>query len=204
MAASRRHAQLVLLLLLDLSFFCTFARCTVLTFDRNENSITLRCLSDLQNQFEIINANFFVRTPDSSRQPVRDVIPTMVTRSRTNEIMFTLTPETEGNFSCQNPTTNQFSEELLLSGELPWVILSNLENCHRGVSPTLSTPISPTKKIKLCHFAYSNKNNFFLLTTIDFFFCFTEKLILGGMRIITRGGCSLIYRRIPRGNSNKC
>ena len=114
MAASRRHAQ-VLLLLLELSLFCTFARCTVLTFERSENSITLRCLSDLQNQFSVPNANFFVRTPDNSRQPVRNF-----TRGQgNNEIAFTLTPETEGNFSCQNPSTNEFSEELLLAGELP-------------------------------------------------------------------------------------
>ena len=115
MAASRRHAQLVLLLLLDLSLFCTFARCIVLTFVRNENSITLRCVSDLQNQFPVPNANFFVRAPDTNRHPVQDF-----TRGQSsNEIMFTLTPETEGNFSCQNRNTNEFSEELLLAGELP-------------------------------------------------------------------------------------
>ena len=154
MAASRRHAQLVLLLLLDLSLFCTFARCTVLTFARTDNSITLRCVSDLQNQFAVPNANFFVRTTESSRQFVRDFTP----RQNSHEIMFTLTPETEGNFSCQNPaTTNEFSGELLLAGELPRVTLK----IATEVSPTLSTPISPTKKIKLCHLAYSNKNNFF-------------------------------------------
>ena len=113
MAASRRHAQLVLLLLLDLSLFCTFARCTVLTFVRNENSIILRCVSDLQNQFAVPNADFLVRTPNSSRRPVPRALP----GQRNNEIMFTLTPETEGNFSCQNPTTNKSSEELLLAGE---------------------------------------------------------------------------------------
>ena len=115
MAASRRHAQLVLLLLLDLCLFCTFAKCTVLTFERTDNSITLRCVTDLQNQFPVPNANFFVRASDTNRHPVQDF-----TRGQSsNEIMFTLTPETERNFSCQNPTTNEFSEELLLAGELP-------------------------------------------------------------------------------------
>ena len=88
----------------------------MLTFERNENSITLRCVTDLDNQFEITNANFFVGTPESNRQAVRDVIP-MVTRTRTNVIMFTLTPETEGNFFCQHPTTSEDSDELLLAGE---------------------------------------------------------------------------------------
>ena len=116
MAASRCHAELMLLLLLALSLFCTFVRCTVLTFERIDNTITLRCVSDLQNQFPVPNANFFVRTPDSSRQPVRNV--NRGQGQRNHEIMFTLTPETEGNFSCQNPSTpNEFSEELLLAGE---------------------------------------------------------------------------------------
>ena len=114
MAASRRHAQLVLLLL-DLCLFCTFAKCIVLTFARTDNSITFRCVTDLQDQFALPNANFFVRASDTNRHPVQDF-----TRGQSsNEIMFTLTPETEGNFSCQNPTTNEFSEELLLAGELP-------------------------------------------------------------------------------------
>ena len=99
---------------LDLSSFCTFVRCTVLTFERSENSITLRCVSDLQNHFAVPNAIFFVRTPDSNRQPIQDF--TRGQGQRTHEIMFTLTPETEGNFSCQNPTTNEYSEELLLAG----------------------------------------------------------------------------------------
>ena len=112
MAANAGYsAGLVVLVLL---FFCTLGRCTVLTlFMRNENTITLRCVSDLQNQFAVPNANFFVRASDSSRQPVQD----FTRGQRSNEIMFTLIPETEGNFSCQNPTTNEFSEELLLAGE---------------------------------------------------------------------------------------
>ena len=111
MAASRCHAQL-LFLFLALSLFCTFAKCTVLTFTRADNTITLRCVTDLQNQFLVLNANFFVRTPESGRQPVQD----FTRGQRNNEIMFPLTPETEGNFSCQDPTRNEFSEELLLAG----------------------------------------------------------------------------------------
>ena len=105
MSANGHHAGLVVLVVLS---FCTFGRCAVLTFERSENIITLRCVSDLENQFPIPNAIFFVRTPDSSRQRVGP---------RNNEITFTLTPETEGNFSCQNPTTNEFSAGLLLAGE---------------------------------------------------------------------------------------
>ena len=85
----------------------------LLTFGRSgsrDNTITLRCAEDLR--LPIRNANFFVRTPSSSsRQPVE-------VEDRDGEIMFTLTPETEGYFSCQNPNPpNEFSEELLLAGE---------------------------------------------------------------------------------------
>ena len=108
MAANRwYHAGLIVLVLLLL---CTFGRCTDLTFGRNGNAITLRCIDDLR--IPISNANFFVRAPDSSStQPVPDL-------DRDGVIMFTLTPETEGYFSCQDPSTpNEFSEELLLAGE---------------------------------------------------------------------------------------
>ena len=112
MAANRYHAGLVVLVLL---LFCTFGRCTDLTFERTgsrDNNITLRCVDDLS--IAIPNANFFVRTPESSsRQPVQNF-----TRVQNGVIMFTLTPETEGYFSCQDPSTqNESSEELLLAGE---------------------------------------------------------------------------------------
>ena len=110
MAANRYHAGLIVLVLL---FFCTFGRCTVLLgFGRNGNNITLRCVDDLS--IAIPNANFFVRTPESSSgQPVQNF-----TRVQNGVIMFTLTPETEGYFSCQDPSTqNESSEELLLAGE---------------------------------------------------------------------------------------
>ena len=113
MAANAGYsAGLVVLVLLS---FCTLGRCTVLTlFMRDGNTITLRCVSDLQNQFEIPNANFFMRTPDGSRQRVQN----FTRGQRSHEIVFILTPETEGNFSCQNPlTTDEFSEDLLLAGE---------------------------------------------------------------------------------------
>ena len=115
MSANGCHAGLVVAVLLS---FCTFGRCTVLTFGRTENSITLRCVSDLQNQFPIPNAIFFVRTPDSSsRQRVQNF--TRGQEQRSHEITFTLTPETEGNFSCRNSTAaNVFSEELLLAGKV--------------------------------------------------------------------------------------
>ena len=109
MAANRYHAGLVVLVLL---LFCTFGRCTTtLTFERTNNVITLRCR---KNTFPILNANFFVRTPESSSgEPVEDF-----TRGQNGVIMFTLTPEKEGYFSCQDPSTpNEFSEELLLAGE---------------------------------------------------------------------------------------
>ena len=157
MAASRHHAQLVWLLLLDLSLFCTFARCTVLTFARDENRITLRCVSDLQSQFPVPNANFFVRTTESSRQPVQDF--TRWQGQRNHEIIFTLTPETEGNFTCENPTTNEFSEELLLAGELPRV---TLKIATEGLVPPCLLQFCLLKKIKLCYFAYSNKTIFFV------------------------------------------
>ena len=113
MTGSRYHASLMLLLLFALSLFCTVT-CTVLTFERSGNNITLRCVSDLQNRFPILSASFSVRTPGSmSRQPVKDF-----TRRQNHEIMFTLIPETEGYFSCQNPSNpNVLSEELLLAGE---------------------------------------------------------------------------------------
>ena len=87
----------------------------LLRFERTgsrDNTITLRCVDDLR--IPIPNANFFVRTPESSsRQPVQNF-----TRVQNGVIMFTLTPETEGYFSCQDPSTpNVFSEELLLAGE---------------------------------------------------------------------------------------
>ena len=110
MAANRYHAGLVVLVLL---LFCTFGRCTNLTFGRDDNTITLRCVDDLR--IPIPNANFFVmRAPQSSsRRPVQNF-----TRVQNGVIMFTLTPETEGNFSCQNPNPpNESSEELLLAGE---------------------------------------------------------------------------------------
>ena len=83
----------------------------MLTFGRNENLITLRCVSDAQSQFPVQNANFFLRT-GTSREPFTQGQQT------NNVIVFTLTPEIEGNFSCRNPNTpNEFSEELLLAGE---------------------------------------------------------------------------------------
>ena len=108
MAANRYHAGLMVLVLL---FFCTFGRCTDLTFERDGNNITLRCR---RNTFPISNANFFVRTPESSnREPVPDS-----TGGQNGVIMFTLTPETEGYFTCQDPNPpNESSEELLLAGE---------------------------------------------------------------------------------------
>ena len=112
MAVNRYHAGLIVLVLL---LFCTFGRCTDLTFERtgsNDNTITLRCR---RNTFPILDTvDFFVRIPGSNtRRPVQDF-----TRVQSNVIMFTLTPETEGNFSCQNPNPpNEFSEELLLAGE---------------------------------------------------------------------------------------
>ena len=103
MAANRwYHAGLIVLVLL----FCTFGRCTDLTFGRNGNNITLRCVDDLQ--IPIRNANFSVRAPDSRTQPVPDL-------DRDGVVMFTLTPETEGYFSCQNPIPP--NEQLLLAGE---------------------------------------------------------------------------------------
>ena len=83
----------------------------LLRFGRSSNTITLRCVDDTL-QIPIPNANFFVRAPgSSSRQPVE-------VEDRDGIIMFTLTPETEGYFSCQNPNPpNEFSEELLLAGE---------------------------------------------------------------------------------------
>ena len=110
MSVSRCHAGLVILVVLS---FCTFGRCTVLTFVRSENIITLRCVSDLQNQFPVQNAEFFVGTPDSSRRPIQN----FTRGQRSHEIMFTLTPETEGNFFCHHPTRNEDSEELLLAGK---------------------------------------------------------------------------------------
>ena len=112
MAANRYHAGLVVLVLL---FFCTFGRCTDLTFGRTgsrDNNITLRCVDNLR--IPIPNANFFVRAPGSnSTQPVPDS-----TGGQNGVTMFTVTPETEGYFSCQNPNPpNVFSEELLLAGE---------------------------------------------------------------------------------------
>ena len=105
MAANRYHAGLVVLVLL---LFCTFGRCTDLTFGRDGNNITLRCVDDLR--IAIRNANFSVRAPESSsRQPVQNF-----TRVQNGVIMFTLTPETEGYFSCQDPNT---PNELLLAGE---------------------------------------------------------------------------------------
>ena len=82
----------------------------LLRFGRRDNTITLRCVDDLR--IPIPNANFFVRAPgSSSRQPVEE-------EDRDGVIMFTLTPETEGYFSCQNPNPpNESSEELLLAGE---------------------------------------------------------------------------------------
>ena len=82
----------------------------MLTFARTGNTITLRCVDDLR--LPISNANFVVRAPDSSStQPVPDL-------DRDGVIMFTLTPETEGYFSCQDPNPpNESSEELLLAGE---------------------------------------------------------------------------------------
>ena len=109
MAANRwYHAGLIVLVLL---LFCTFGKCTVLTFWRDDNTITLRCVDDLR--ISILNANFFVRAPaGSSRQRLPDLDRNGVI------ITFTLTPETEGYFSCQNPNPpNDFSEELLLAGE---------------------------------------------------------------------------------------
>ena len=78
-----------------------------------DNTITLRCVDDMDTlRIPIRNANFFVRAPSSSsRQSVPD-------EERNGVIMFLLTPETEGYFSCQNQSTpNVFSEELLLAGE---------------------------------------------------------------------------------------
>ena len=108
MAANRYHAGVVVLVLL---LFCTLERCAELSFQRSDNDITLRCLS---NTFPIPNATFFVRALDSSRQPVQNF--TRGQGQRNHGIMFILTSETEGNFSCQNPTTNELSEELLLAG----------------------------------------------------------------------------------------
>ena len=110
MAANRYHAGLVVLVLL---LFCTFGRCTNLRFERTgsrDNNITLRCADDLG--IPIPNANFFVmRAPGSSRQSLQDL-------DRDGVIMFTLTPETEGYFFCQNPNPpNDISERLLLAGE---------------------------------------------------------------------------------------
>ena len=111
MAANRYHAGLVVLVLL---LSCTFGRCTVvLGFGRRDNTITLRCVDDMDTlRIPIRNANFFVRArSNSSRQSIPD-------EDRDGVIMFTLTPETEGNFSCQNPNSpNESSEELLLAGE---------------------------------------------------------------------------------------
>ena len=87
----------------------------MLTFERNGsrgNVITLRCVDDLR--IPIRNVNFSMRAPgSSSRQPVQHL------RGQNGVIMFTLTPETEGYFSCQDPrlSTNELSEELLLAGE---------------------------------------------------------------------------------------
>ena len=106
MAANRYHAGLMVLVFL---LFGTFGRCTTeLSFLRRgdmNNDITLVCRRE---SFDVLNANFFVSTPESGRRLLGQGQPTY---------MFTLTPETEGNFTCENPTTNEFSEELLLAGE---------------------------------------------------------------------------------------
>ena len=118
MATNRYRAELMVLVLL---LFCTFGRCTTeLSFLRRgdmNNDITLRCRRET---FDVPNARFFVSTPDlSDRRLLAQDQPTY---------MFTLTPETEGNFTCYNPTEDEFSEGLLLAGEeykLPSLIECN-------------------------------------------------------------------------------
>ena len=183
MAANRYHAGLMVLVFL---LFGTFGRCTTeLSFLRSrdmENDITLRCRRET---FDVSNARFYVSTPEDGRRLLTQGQPTF---------MFTLTPETEGNFTCYNPTTDEFSEELLLAGELPWV---TLKFATEGL-----VPLCPLQfRLPNCAISPTQIKTFFLLTTIHFF-CFTEKLMLGGMHIIT--GCSLIYSRIPCGNSKEC
>ena len=58
--------------------------------------------------FDVLNARFYVSTPESEPQLLTQGQPTY---------MLTLTPENEGNFTCYNPTTDEFSEGLLLAGE---------------------------------------------------------------------------------------
>ena len=106
MAIKRYRAELMVLVLL---VFCTFGRCTTeLSFlrDRNmENDITLRCRRET---FDVRNARFYVSTPEGGRR---------LLAQEQSTYMFTLTPETEGNFTCYNPTEDEFSEGLLLAGE---------------------------------------------------------------------------------------
>ena len=114
----------VLLMVAALSLFCIFGVCAgqlnlVLRRGGPEsNIIRLTCFND--DLFEVLNATFYMRAPGA------------VNRTRVNEtgsglqdfrrdidgavIIFTITPETEANFTCAKPASENETSGLLVAG----------------------------------------------------------------------------------------
>jgi len=105
----------VLLMFAALSWFCIFGVCAGqlgLVLRRGggpeRNGIRLTCFDDL---FEVRNATFYMRAPgEVSRMRVNETGSGLQNFRRVNngaDIIITITPETEANFTCASPAASE-------------------------------------------------------------------------------------------------
>ena len=118
------YERSVLLTTAALSLFCIFGVCTgQLNLDlrrmgQDLNTITLTC-SDIVIFVPVQNALFYMRAPGTNRRRLLvDGNSGLVDFTRNGgAIMFTITPETEGTFTCaSSPTREDETSSLLLAG----------------------------------------------------------------------------------------
>jgi len=110
-----------------LSFFCIFGVCAgqlnlVLSLIRGgpeRNVIRLTCFNN-DDLFEVPNATFYMRAPGAVNRTMVDETGSGLTEfSRVSSgaaIRFTITPETEANFTCARPASENETSGLLVAG----------------------------------------------------------------------------------------
>ena len=101
----------VLLMFAALSWFCIFGVCAgqlSLVLGRDNNDVTLTCFT-AGDLFEVQNALFYMRDPSTGVRTMVDSTGSDLVNFERNgaRITFTITPETEANFTCARPEASE-------------------------------------------------------------------------------------------------
>ena len=114
----------VLLMVAALSLFCIFGVCAgqlnlvPIRGGPERNVIRLTCYDD--EVYDVPNATFYMRAPGAVTRMMVDETGSGLTEfSRVSSgaaIRFTITPETEANFTCAKPASENETSGLLVAG----------------------------------------------------------------------------------------